>query len=156
MLTSGIMVLFSRSDKVLSERPRRRALLDKRQGFFFLYDSYLQKNCSENLCEKLLRSYPKYSSAIIDAIYCSSTSYTLFFEINLRDDQYLGNSEIIRKSISGIFFTGQLVGRAVTHLFLGAGYLRFKSRAFQIGHTVANGFPPLRHFFERNCVVRVQ
>ena len=29
---------------------------------------------------------------------------------------------------------------------------RFKSRQGQIGHTVANGSLPLRHFFERNCV----
>ena len=36
----------------------------------------------------------------------------------------------------------------------GAGGLRFKSRAGQIGHNVANGSPPLRHFFERSCVVR--
>ena len=34
----------------------------------------------------------------------------------------------------------------------GAGGLRFKSRAGQIGHSVANGLPPLRHFFERICV----
>ena len=38
----------------------------------------------------------------------------------------------------------------------GAGGLRFKSRAGQIGHSVANGSPPLRHFFERSCVARAQ
>ena len=38
----------------------------------------------------------------------------------------------------------------------GAGDLRFKSRAGQIGHSVANGSPPLRHFFERSCVARAQ
>ena len=37
-----------------------------------------------------------------------------------------------------------------------AGGLRFKSRAGQIEHSVANGSPPLRHFFERSCVARVQ
>ena len=34
----------------------------------------------------------------------------------------------------------------------GAGGLRFKSRTGQIGHSVANGSPPLRHFFEWSCV----
>ena len=38
----------------------------------------------------------------------------------------------------------------------GTGGLRFKSRAGQIRHSVANGLPPLRHYFERSCVVRVQ
>ena len=38
----------------------------------------------------------------------------------------------------------------------GARGLRFKSRAGQIGHSVANGSPPLRHFFERSCVARAQ
>ena len=38
----------------------------------------------------------------------------------------------------------------------GAGGLRFKFRAGQIGHNVANGSPLLRHFFERSCVVRAQ
>ena len=38
----------------------------------------------------------------------------------------------------------------------GAGGLRFKSRAGQIRHSVANGSPPLRHFFERSCVARAQ
>ena len=37
----------------------------------------------------------------------------------------------------------------------GAGGLRFKSRAGQIGHSVANGSPPLRHF-ERSCAARPQ
>ena len=37
-----------------------------------------------------------------------------------------------------------------------AGGLRFKSRAGQIEHSVANGSPPLRHFFERSCVARAQ
>ena len=36
----------------------------------------------------------------------------------------------------------------------GAGGLRFKSRPGQIEHSVANGLPPLRHFFERSCVAR--
>ena len=34
--------------------------------------------------------------------------------------------------------------------FFEAGGLRFKSRAGQIGRCVANGSPPLRHFFERS------
>ena len=34
----------------------------------------------------------------------------------------------------------------------GAGGLRFKSRAGQIGHSVANDSPPLLHFSERSCV----
>ena len=34
----------------------------------------------------------------------------------------------------------------------GAGGLRFKSRAGQIEHSVANGSPPLRHFFQKSCV----
>ena len=38
----------------------------------------------------------------------------------------------------------------------GVGGLRFKSRADQIEHSVANGSPPLRHFFERSCVARAQ
>ena len=38
----------------------------------------------------------------------------------------------------------------------GAGGLRFKYRAGQIKHSVANGSPPLRHFLERSCVARAQ
>ena len=38
----------------------------------------------------------------------------------------------------------------------GAGDLRFKSWACQIGHSVANGSLPLQHFFERSCVARAQ
>ena len=38
----------------------------------------------------------------------------------------------------------------------GAGDLGFKPRAGQIGHSVANGSTPLRHFFEMSCVVRAQ
>ena len=38
----------------------------------------------------------------------------------------------------------------------GAGGLRFKSRAGQIGHSVANGSPPQRYFLERSCVARAQ
>ena len=38
----------------------------------------------------------------------------------------------------------------------GASGLRFKSGAGQIGHSVANGSPPLRHLFERSSVARVQ
>ena len=38
----------------------------------------------------------------------------------------------------------------------GAEGLRFKSLAGQIGHSVANGSPPLRHFFERSYVAWVQ
>ena len=38
----------------------------------------------------------------------------------------------------------------------GAGGLRFKSRASQIGSCVANCSPPLQHFFESNCVAQLQ
>ena len=38
----------------------------------------------------------------------------------------------------------------------GAGDLRFKSRAGQIRHRVANDLPPLQHFFERSCGARTQ
>ena len=34
----------------------------------------------------------------------------------------------------------------------GAGGLRFKFLASQIGRSVANGSPPLQHFFKRSCV----
>ena len=37
-----------------------------------------------------------------------------------------------------------------------AGGPRFKSRAGQIEHSVANGSPPLRHFLERSCTARAQ
>ena len=33
----------------------------------------------------------------------------------------------------------------------GAGGVRFKSRAGQVGHSVANGSQLLQHFFERSC-----
>ena len=32
--------------------------------------------------------------------------------------------------------------------------MRFKSQASQIGHRVANGSPPLLHFFKKSCVTR--
>ena len=35
-----------------------------------------------------------------------------------------------------------------------AGGLRFKFRAHQIGHGVANSSPSLRHFFEKSCAAR--
>ena len=38
----------------------------------------------------------------------------------------------------------------------GARGLRFKSRAGQTGHSVANVSPPLQHFFERSCVAPAQ
>ena len=38
----------------------------------------------------------------------------------------------------------------------GAEDLRFKSWAGQIEQSVANGSPPLQHFFERRCVARAQ
>ena len=38
----------------------------------------------------------------------------------------------------------------------GAGSLRLKSRAGLIRHSVANGSPLLRHFFEWSCVARAQ
>ena len=38
----------------------------------------------------------------------------------------------------------------------GAGGLRFKSWAGQIGHSVANGSLPLQHFFKRSLVGWVQ
>ena len=41
----------------------------------------------------------------------------------------------------------RLVGQAVTYSSLKFG-LRFKSGAGQIRHSVANGSPPLQHFFE--------
>ena len=38
----------------------------------------------------------------------------------------------------------------------GVGGLKFKSWASQIGHSAANGLPPLQHFFDRSCVARAQ
>ena len=38
----------------------------------------------------------------------------------------------------------------------GTGGLRFESRTGQIGHSVANGSPPLLRFFEKSCVARAQ
>ena len=46
------------------------------------------------------------------------------------------------------------VGRVVTRSPLEREVLRFKSRACQIGHSVANGSPSLQHFLERSCVAR--
>ena len=40
----------------------------------------------------------------------------------------------------------------ITRSSLRVGGLRFKTRADLIGHSVAKGLPPLRHFFERSCV----
>ena len=41
-------------------------------------------------------------------------------------------------------------------LLSGAGGQKFKSRTGQIEHSVANGSPPLRYFFEKSCVARAQ
>ena len=38
----------------------------------------------------------------------------------------------------------------------GVGGLRFKSWRGQIGDRVANGSPPLRHFFEKSCIAWAQ
>ena len=51
------------------------------------------------------------------------------------------------------------IGHSVANslpLFSGAGGLSFNSRAGQIGHSVANGSPPLRHYLEKSCVARAQ
>ena len=44
--------------------------------------------------------------------------------------------------------------KASPHVTAGAGGPKFKSWASEIGHTVADGSPPLRHFFERSCVAQ--
>ena len=41
-------------------------------------------------------------------------------------------------------------------LVSGAGGLRFKSRASQIRHSIANGSPPLQYFFKWSCVAWAQ
>ena len=53
---------------------------------------------------------------------------------------------------------GKINGRwsNVNAFVSGAGGLGFKSLADQIGHSVANGSPPLQYFFERSCVARAQ
>ena len=61
------------------------------------------------------------------------------------------------QKISNIIFKIEPASWSSGNAFVsGAGGLRFKSRANQIGHSVANGSPPLRHFFERSCVARAQ
>ena len=54
------------------------------------------------------------------------------------------------------FFSGPASWSSGNAFVSGAGGLRFKSQNGQIGHSVANGSPPLRHFFERSCVAREQ
>ena len=44
----------------------------------------------------------------------------------------------------------------MTCCVFGTEGLRFKSRAGQIGHSVANGSPPLLHFFKRCCYGRTR
>ena len=52
-------------------------------------------------------------------------------------------------------FTVVLDAKKPKHQPVGqAGGLRFKPRAGQIEHSVANGLPPLEHFFKRNYVAR--
>ena len=64
-----------------------------------------------------------------------------------------------KRSISAISFQGWqwkvkvLLDHQMLDAFIsGAGGPRFKSRAGQIGYSVANSSPPLRHFFERRFV----
>ena len=45
-----------------------------------------------------------------------------------------------------------LFSRSSGNAFSFSGGLRFKSQAGQVERSVANGSPPLRHFFERSCV----
>ena len=49
--------------------------------------------------------------------------------------------------------TGVIWSRGNAFAF-GAGHLRFKSRASQIGQSVANDSPPVQHFLEWSCVAR--
>ena len=57
----------------------------------------------------------------------------------------------------GQFKIKRPVGRGGNAFVSGTGGLRFKSRAGQIGHSVANGSPPLQHFFERSrCASQAQ
>ena len=52
-------------------------------------------------------------------------------------------------------FTPTSWSRGIAFVF-GSGGLRFKSLAGQIGHSFANGSPPLKHFFKRSCIVWMQ
>ena len=58
--------------------------------------------------------------------------------------------KLSQKLICSVLLVSLLSGNA---FISGAGGLWFKSRAAQIGHSVANCSPPQRHF-ERNCVFR--
>ena len=62
------------------------------------------------------------------------------------------------KSIGKLFKLNRLITSwsSGSAFVSGAGSLMFKSRAGQIGHSVANGSSSLRHFFVKSCVVRAQ
>ena len=71
----------------------------------------------------------------------------------------LKNNASISESKSRDFLVNLLTDYAADHsstttLVSAAEGLRFKSRAGQIRHSVDNGSPPLRHFFERSCFAR--
>ena len=71
---------------------------------------------------------------------------------------YLGDAESLQKQqqLFSIILYKPASWWSSKALVSGAGGLRFKYRAGQIGRSVANGLPPLKHFFDRSCVARAQ
>ena len=60
-----------------------------------------------------------------------------------------------KRNLFATYFAPASWSRGNTFVF-GAGGLTFKSRSGQIGHSVANSSPPLRHFFKRSWVARAR
>ena len=80
-------------------------------------------------------------------------SRKIYHQLGLVDRHQIPHQLNIEHNRLAFTQTTQLRSSGHANVFVsGAGGLRFKSRAGQIGHSVANGSPPLRHFFERSCV----
>ena len=78
--------------------------------------------------------------SIVEAKHLTQSQYTNKLKHRLYTVSYRQPAKIEFLNMSGNKFVS------------GAGGLGFKSRAGQIGHSVANGSPPLRYFFEKSCV----
>ena len=115
-------------------------------------------------------TFPETTCARINICDKVHSPKTYFSELALARNYVLPKlyfSEMLRFAVV-TFYTCQILLRPKLHFIepascsssnafvSGAEGMRFKSRTSQIGHNVANGLPPLRHFFEKRCVVWAQ
>ena len=127
--------------------------LRKKECYFTWASSLLSFLCaSSRAATFLLRATVRSSASFAANLRCFSTSRSF-----LRVSSCFSSSDSFYYKRINFFYQETSNCWSSGNAFVsGAGGLRFKSRAGQMGHSVANGSPPLRHFFERSCVAWAQ